>query len=252
MTSNDSDLAYPAEYYYPEFLENRPEDPRKSPSNDLPFATAIENAIGSSSHMPIKTTKPTSSGTTPRKKAIDKNRSAPTLAADIATDQGLPATDITEATKTDPKKSLVRDPAERNIPKLIVDDKILKQSVRTPRVVTTNLDDSFGQTAYPGQTTYPGQTAYPGQTGYGYPNNYDPKSAANGYANGGITDRSKTASTLASKQQKVKYADEEEEPIDDYWKNELRIDDDGAVTVEVRLIWTYLLILRFRSIASEI
>lgn len=257
MTSNNSDLAYPAEYYYPEFLENRPDDPRKSPSNDLPFTSAIDNGIGSTSEIPIKTTKPSSSATTPRKKAIDKNRQPLTLAADITTDQGLPATDITEATRTDPKKSLVRDPAERNIPKLIVDDKIIKQAVRTPRVVTTNLDDSFGQTtypgqtAYPGQTTYPGQTAYPGQTGYPYQNTYDPKSVANGYANGDITERSKAASTIPGKQQRVQYADEEE-PVDDYWKKELRIDDDGVVTVEVRLIWTNLFILNFRSLASEI
>lgn len=254
MTANNSDLAYPAEYYYPEFLDNRPEDPRESPSTALPFTSAIDNGIGQSAQIPIKTTKPSSSTTTtPRKKLIDKNRSPPTLAADITTDQGLPDTDITQAVKTDPKKSLVRDPAERNIPKLIIDDKVIKQAIRTTRGPTTNLDDGFDQTTYPGQTgAYPGQTgAYPGQTTYPYQTNYDPKSVGNGHVNGNITERSRTGSTMPTKQQRLQYADEEP-VIDDYWKKELQIDDEGVVTVEVRLIDIKFVEFNFRLLATEI
>ena len=38
----------------------------------------------------------------------------------------------------------------------------------------------------------------------------------------------KTKSYEVGKQQTVKYADEEQQPIDDHWKKEVHIDDHGC------------------------
>jgi hypothetical protein len=192
MTTNPA-LAYPAEYYYPEFIDNRYDDPRKSPPTNLPVTSSIDNGVGSSTTT-TKTTAPTI-----LKKPVNKKPVVTSLALDIVTNQGLPDTDLTKAVKTDPKKSLLRDPAERNIPRLIVDDSVIKQAVRTPKIVTTNLDYSFEQKPYSNRN----------------------KPIANGHMNGGLT-----------KQQPIQHV-EHEQPVDDYWKKEVYIDDEGAVTIEV-------------------
>ena len=210
MTSNPS-LAYPAEFYYPEFLDNRPDDPRVLPPKSLPLTASIDNGVGSTPKIS------TNKSTILKKKPSDKNQPPISLALDIVTDQGLPDADITQAATTDPKKSLVRDPAERNIPRLIVDDSILKQAVRTPRISTTNLDDNAEQTI---------NTSYTNNRRVSIPN---------GRANGDLTH--KTRSHQIPRQQTVKFVENEQPPVDDYWKKEVYIDDEGLVTIEVRFLF---------------
>jgi len=205
MASN-SPLAYPVEYYYPEFIDNRTDDPRKSPPSTIPLTRSIDNGIGSTK-IPVNTT-------ITRKQPLKKKQTSTDLALDIATDQGLPATDITKTVKTDPKKNLLRDPTERNIPRLIVDQNIIQQSSRTPRF-TTNLDNDFAE-----------QKLNSNQI-----NNERNSLANNGHVNGVLINQTKPYDL--TKQQKIRYV-EDGQPIDDYWKKEVYIDDEGVVTIEVR------------------
>ena len=225
--ASTSPHAYPAEYYYPEFIDSRPEDPIKSPQPHFPISTSIDNGIGSS-------TKVESTNEIPiKKKPINKKQTTTGIALDVVTDHGLPATDITQTLKSDPKKSLVRDPAERNIPRLIVDDSIIKQTIRAPKIVTTNLDDNFEQTKKSTQI------------------NSGRKSIANGHINGDLANRAKSRELqqyhhqqqqqqqqqqLA--QQTIKHV-EDEPPIDDYWKREVLINDEGVVTIEIRFHYIF-------------
>jgi hypothetical protein len=331
MTSNGS-LAYPAEYYYPEFVDNRPDDydsvkspsakvsltsakvsltsaidngtdlARKTPITPLPkskpvsreqpvtyiplkspidhgtdlstktpvitpsiltnkkqpaLISSIDNGTGLSTKTPVitpsiltnkkqpalissidngtglSTKVPITTITTTKTKPVNKDQSS-RLALDIATNQGLPSTDITEIVKTDPKKNLVRDPVERNIPRLIVDNSVIKQAVRTPRIITTNLDNINEQTLYSNKI------------------NNASISLSNGYVNGDLTkptpsmisttkptqsmiSTTKPTQSMIStaKQKKIKHV-EGEKPIDDYWKKEVHINDDGVVTIEVK------------------
>jgi hypothetical protein len=202
MTSNPS-LAYPAEYYYPEFIDNRPDDPLKPPPAHFSLKSSIEHGIGSTAKIPTNVTIPTTTiaaaTTTPRKKPLNKTQASTNLVSDINTNQGLADTDITQTVIADPKKSLLRDPAERNIPRLIVDNNAIQQAVRTSRLHRTNLDQT----------------------------NNDKRHLANGY----LTNQTKFRDLTS--QEKIKYI-EDEQPIDDYWKKEVRIDDEGVVTIEVR------------------
>lgn len=217
MTANSS-TAYPAEYYYPEFIDNRPDDPLKPPPTNISLTSSIDNGIGSTTKIPANVV------ATPKKPLNKKQQSPPpkttNLAFDIVTNQGLADTDITQSVKTNPKKNLLRDPAERNIPRLIVDNSIIQQAVRTPRVPTTNLDNEFSE-----QAINYNQTASYNQT------NHQIKPHANGYANGDLTNKRKSHDL--TKKQTIKYV-EDEQPIDDYWKKEVHIDDEGVVTIEVR------------------
>lgn len=186
MTSTFSP-AYPADYYYPQFLDNRPAnvDPVPSP---LPLSTAI-------------TSRPDGRLSTNRKKSPPNN-----IAFDIVTNQGLPEVDINQASKTDPKKNLIRDPAEKNMPKLIVDQTILRQANRAPVIPATNLDDV---------------------------RTIDSKSVTNGHTPRNLSSRPTLAEpTRKPSQRSVKFADEVR-PGDDYWKKDLRVDDQGVVVVEV-------------------
>ena len=210
MTSN-APPSYPAEYYYPEFIDSRLDDPLKSPNRVLPVTASIDDGKGASTKISTTTTTTTTKPTSMQKKSYNKQQPPTNIALDIVTDQGLPDTDITKAVITDPKKNLVRDPAERNIPKLIVDDSIIKQAVRTTKIVTTNLDDVNDQT---------NNTAYP----------------VNGYANGDLTNKTKFREIPKQQQhqQNIRFAEQEQPPIDDYWKQEVRINDEGVVTIEVK------------------
>jgi hypothetical protein len=201
---------------------------KEQSSTTIQLTSSIDNGTGLSTRVPITTT------TITKKKPVNTNQPPTSLALNIVTDQGLADTDITRTVKTDPKKHLVRDPAERNIPRLIVDDNVIKQAIRTPRIVTTNLDNHNQQTSYSNQqTSYPNQqTSYPNQH-TSYPNqiNYETKSFANGHANGDLTKKFQVP--ISTKQQKIKSV-EDEEPIDDYWKKEVHINEEGVVTIEVR------------------
>ena len=41
--NDNSSLAYPAEYYYPEFIYSRPDDPHTSSPLQLPLGTSVDN-----------------------------------------------------------------------------------------------------------------------------------------------------------------------------------------------------------------
>jgi hypothetical protein len=121
MTSSSSP-PYPAEYYYPEFINSRPDNPIIPPSKPPPLSesvTVIKNDERSTNQI---------------KKSRKKN-----LAVNVVTDHGLADVDITTAAKSDFKKNLIRNPAEKNIPKLIVNKNIVKQSVRFPANPITEI-----------------------------------------------------------------------------------------------------------------
>ncbi|CAF1021500.1 unnamed protein product [Rotaria sp. Silwood1] len=210
MTSNSS-LNYPAEYYYPEFLESRPDDPLKSPSSRLPITTSIDNGIGSSTR--VSTYIENKNETKTKKTPINTKQSVTNIAHNVVIDQGLPDVDITRSLKIDPKKNLLRDPAARNIPRLIVDDNVIKQAVvRSPKIIpTTNLDDNLQQTTKVNQIN---QIQQP------LPYNY---------LNGNLTNKIQPYEPI--KQYPISYV-ENQQPIDDYWKKEVLIDNEGVVTIE--------------------
>jgi hypothetical protein len=214
MTSN-SPTAYPAEYYYPEFIDSRADDPLNLHPTHVPLTTSIDNGISSSTKVPTNVDH--TNKTIIKTKPINKKQTSTGLALDVVTDQGLPDADITQALRTDPKRHLLRDPAAKNMPRLIVDDSVIKQTVRTPRIVTTNLDDdNIAQTTRYNQI----------DTGR--------KSLANGHVNGDLTKKTKFAELPPQQyQQPIKYI-EDEEPIDDYWKKQVLINDEGVVSIEVR------------------
>jgi hypothetical protein len=219
--SSSPTLAYPAEYYYPEFIENRPDDPRKSPPSHLPFTISVDNGIRPSSKNP--TNIEYTHETTDKTKPINKKKPSHSLALDVVTDQGLPGTDITQLSQIDPKKNLLRNPVEKNIPKLIVDDNVIKQAVRTPKIITTNLDDNWDDRTRDDRTQ---------SNQINNPQKFIP----NGHINGDLQTKPRGQMRFTeppTKQHTVKFV-EDEQPIDDYWKKEMTIDDEGAVHINVR------------------
>ena len=58
----------------------------------------------------------------------------------------------------------------------------------------------------------------------------------NGYANGDLTNKTKFREIPKQQQhqQNIRFAEQEQPPIDDYWKQEVRINDEGVVTIEVK------------------
>ncbi len=183
MTSN-SPTAYPAEYYHPEFIENRSVSSHVSyPTSSPPLSTSI---------------KATTNSTKQRTKNVAMN---------IVTNHGLPDSDINESAKTDPKKYLIRDPGERNIPKLIVDENMLKQNMRSPTLLSINHEHN---------------------------KNLESKPIPNGHTNENFMKRTRPITSIRKQHQVVKFA-EDQQPIDEYWKKEILIDDEGVVAIEVRL-----------------
>ena len=182
-------FAYPADYYYPQFVDNRPiEDSNPSPP---PLSTAITTS-------------------TDHHRLVTKRTKSPsnTIGFDVKTNQGLPEVDLTQAAKTDPKKNLIRDPAERNIPKLIVDQSIIRQSTQPPVIPVTNLDDI--------------QTI-------------ESKPVANGHPPRSSFSRPKSIELRRkSSQRSVKFADEVRS-TDGHSKKDRHGEDQNVVTVEVRV-----------------
>ena len=225
MTSNSS-LAYPAEYYYPEFSDNRrPDDPHQSPRAHLPLTTGMDQiSVGASARMP-QAFKQNIEGADRINRTI-RRKGSTTSRTEIVTNQGLPDADITQSVQTDPKKSLLRNPVEKNIPRLIVDDSIFKQTLRTTKYPGTD-GVGFDQIS---ETKEKGKRA-----------SITSKSSTNGsLMNGGLPNGKAKGKIPDSKpkvikhQPKLQYIDEEEPPIDDFWKKEVHIDDEGAVTIEVK------------------
>ena len=216
MTSTSS-LAYPAEYYYPEFIDSRTDDPRVFAPPRQPLTAAIDNGTGSSTKIP--TIVQQVNETDAKKKPSNKKRSSITLALDVATNQGLPDADITRAVKTDPKKSLLRDPVERNIPRLIVDDSLFRQTM-----IATTMGHNPPESEEPEE---PRMATIPTDSR---------KSVPNGHVNGDLRSKSKMSynarSAAAMRQQNLQFI-QEEPPIDDYWKKEVHIDEEGGVSIEV-------------------
>jgi hypothetical protein len=112
MTSTTSP-GYPADYYYPEFINSRPDDPILPPTKPPPLSGSVSVT----------------------RNLENRKRK---LASNVVTDQGLPELDINNVINTDPKKSLIRDPTEKNIPKLTVNDNFVKQ-VRFPAIPTSDI-----------------------------------------------------------------------------------------------------------------
>ncbi|UJR27745.1 hypothetical protein I4U23_009020 [Adineta vaga] len=139
-------------------------------------------------------------------------QSSARLGGNIVTNQGLPDSDMTQTMRIDPKTNLVRDPAERNIPKLIVDDSVIRQSVRTSNGDAMNSGSTFDQTNRYNQL------------------NNGTMSMDNRHINGDIINRTKHYNS--EKQRSGMYPDDEQKIIDDRWKKEVFIDDQGVVSIE--------------------
>ena len=216
MTST-APLAYPAEYYYPEFIDSRIDDPRISVPTRFPLKTSVDNGIGSSTQIPASFQHVDELDVS--KKPSNKKQGLTTLRLDVATNQGLPDTDITQAVRTDPKKNLLRDPVERNIPRLIVDDSLFSKNM-----LTAGLGDN------------PLPFAEPVETKTGKKPGDGRKSVSNGHINGGPRSKSKMSHAAMSvpvmRQQSLAFI-EEEPPIDNYWQKEVHIDEEGGVSIEV-------------------
>ncbi|CAF1940898.1 unnamed protein product [Rotaria magnacalcarata] len=208
MTSDPS-LTYPSDYYYPEFIESRPDDPLKSPSSRLQITTAIDKGIGSTV-KPLKNTD-RNTETVTKTTSANRNQSLTNVPFDVVTDHGLPDTGIIQALKTDPKKNLLRDPAARNIPRLIVDDSVIKQNIRGPKIITTNPDDNLDQTKKINKNNNGKQTPASRQPNGDFNNRFIPPEPVQQYP--------------------ISYVDNQQ-AIDDYWKKEVRVDNEGLVTIE--------------------
>jgi len=127
----------------------------------------------------------------------------------ITTDQGLPDKDITDALRTDPRKNLIRDPSERNIPKLNFDEKIFQQSF----IQTTNLDDKE-------EILQPYQLVN--------------QSFSNQYRAPSFVQQQPPP-----QHQVIRISEDDrqqQQPVDEYWKKQITIDDEGVVNVEVEII----------------
>ena len=221
---DNSSLAYPADYYYPEFIYSRPDEPPTSPPLHLPL-TSVDNGIGSTSRVPTAVQQVNE---TRVKQPVAKQQSSTRLAVDVATNQGLPDHGMTETVRTDPKTNLLRDPAERNLAKLIVDDSVIQQSVRTSKSSAITLGNDYEQTNRYNQF------------------NNRPPSLANGYTNGDLTNRTQLYEPgrqqyepgrqqyESGRPQTTQYIGDEQQSIDDRWKKEVLIDDQGVVHIDVR------------------
>jgi len=189
----------PAENYYPEFIHSRPGDPQSSSPLQLPLVTPVHNGIASSTKVftPLPQI---------NELPINEQPTSTRLAVNVATNQGLHDNEMIETTRTDPRKNLLRNPAQTNLPRLIVDDSVIRQTLQTPRITPINLDYHYEQIARYHQMNY-------AQTNGNLMNMVQP------YDPGNL--------------QTVKYADDEP-PTDNYWKKEVRVDDKGVVTIEVR------------------
>jgi len=117
MTSTSAP-AYPSEYYYPEFISIRSDDPHLSPPKPPPLSITA---------------------TTSSQQLTDRTKN---LATNVVTRHGLPDVDINESGKTDPQKDLIRSPIERNVPRVILNQNIIKQAIRSSASPVTNLDNN--------------------------------------------------------------------------------------------------------------
>jgi hypothetical protein len=176
---------YPAEYYYPEFIESRSDDPHRSPPPRPPFTSAI-------------------TATTNRGQFTEKKREPANLALNVVTNQGLPDVDITQSTQTDPNKSLIRNPNEKTIPRLVVHDYIILQGIYSSPI----LDDENNQSNQISNRDSPNKTNVQTRPIESY-----------------------------TQQQHLVPIIEYQNPVDEYWKKEVDIDDEGVVSTEVRFCY---------------
>ena len=124
-------MTYPVEYYYPDFIESRPDDPRISPPPRPPLTTGVSTRRDLD---PIT--------------SYRKDRSNQ-LGTDIATKQGRVDDDITETIKTDVKSSLMRDPTEKSNAKVKINRSTIQDAREKPTIPVTNLDDDDDDTLPP-------------------------------------------------------------------------------------------------------
>jgi hypothetical protein len=254
MTST-SPPAYPAEYYYPELTDSRSVDLHVSPpplatpvtttknleqtkktKQNLPIDIITGHGLPNANPpgSPLKTDAKHNLLRDPVEKTIPRvivhenifkqTSRTPTypitnleqtdrtkLFIDVVTDQGLPDAAIRSALKTDTKKNLIRDPVERNIPRLIVNNDIIQQAIRTPTFPGRNRDNK---------------------------ENIESKSIPHEYTYEDLPHQTRPIEYIG-KQQHQYYPGmsfvENQQPIDDYWKKEVLINDQGVVEIEVRL-----------------
>ncbi|CAF0745972.1 unnamed protein product [Adineta ricciae] len=208
-------LAYPADYYYPEFIYSREDAPPTSPGLHLPLSS-VDNGIGSTTATIPGTVQEINEVHTRQQQHYNP---ATPLAGNIMTNQGLPDMDITQTTRTDPRTNLVRDPAERNIPKLIVDDSVIRQSVRTSTGGAMNFNNTPDRTNGYNQL-HDGRAS----------TNNGRISMNNGYTNGYLA--SQTRYDNSGKKHMGTYRENEQQMIDDRWKKEVVIGDNGVVSID--------------------
>ena len=117
-------MTYPVAYYYPEFIESRPDDPRVSAPSRPPLATSV-TASKKFEHL------------------AHERRQSTKLAIDVSTAQGLVDVDLTQSAQTAPRKSLDHDRAEKAAQNSIADRTIPQKAVHKPPIPVTNLDDNI-------------------------------------------------------------------------------------------------------------
>jgi hypothetical protein len=175
-------------------------DPQKSLIRESPpLSTPIPPTKSPPPPTPISAAKPRKLLTNDVNTSVRKE-----LSIGVATKHGLPGVDIAELSKTDPQKSLIRDPAERNLPRLIVNEDVIKQTIYAP----TNLDNN---------------------------QNIETKQNSNEDLSNKTTKLLKPFKKRQLQKHQIVQIVEDEPPIDEYWKKEILVDDQGVVAIEVRI-----------------
>ena len=128
-------MTYPVEYYYPDFIESRPDDPRVSPPPRPPLTAGVSTSRDADPIGSYRT-----------------NRSSQ-LGTDIAAKQGRVDDDITQTIKTDVRSSLMRDPAEKSNAKVTINRQTIQEARQKPTIPVTNLDDD--ESDLPSMPSYP-------------------------------------------------------------------------------------------------
>ncbi|CAF4402894.1 unnamed protein product, partial [Adineta steineri] len=109
--------------YNPQYLDSRLDNPIIQPSAQR----LLSRSVTASSNYEQLTKKPTTKS--------DR------LLTNINTNQGLPDDDINQKVNNNQEKSVLRDPAGRNIPKLIMNDNLNNQAFHSTTHSLSNFDN---------------------------------------------------------------------------------------------------------------
>ncbi|CAF1520716.1 unnamed protein product [Adineta steineri] len=113
--------------YNPQYLDSRLDNPIIQPSAQR----LLSRSVTASSNYEQLTKKPTTKS--------DR------LLTNINTNQGLPDDDITQKVNNNQEKSVLRDPAGRNIPKLIMNDNLNNQAFHSTTHSLSNFDNKHNE-----------------------------------------------------------------------------------------------------------